>query len=88
MLSLVRIQHRVGYMALSLFRQPCAFLLFRTLLLHICCPTAGTFTRITVVPMVNQWFVGLRRHARRLYAIDIDSLLDLLVQMHDDFCLI
>ena len=38
--------------------------------------------------MVNQWFVGLRRHARRLYAIDIDSLLDLLVQMHDDFCLI
>lgn len=38
--------------------------------------------------MVNQWFVGLRRHAWRLYAIDIDSLLDLLIQMHDDFCLI
>ena len=38
--------------------------------------------------MVNQRLVGLRRHTRRLYAIDIDSLLDLLVQMHDNLSLI
>ena len=76
-------------MALSLLCQSCGFL-FRGLLLQVVtvCSVACTLARITVVSMVYQGLVRLRRYTRRLYAIDIDSLLDLLVQMHDNLGLI
>ena len=76
-------------MALSLLCQSCSFLFRRLWLLDVTvCSIASTLARVTVVSMVNQRLVGLRRHTRRLYAIDIDSLLDLLVQMHDNLSLI
>ena len=46
----------------------------------------AAFARLTIVPFHN-WFVWLGGHTRGLDAIDIDSLLDLLIE-HDDLSLV